>query len=226
MRYSIEGGSLPAVIIQLDSGETILSEAGGRTWSRGPVVTETKTEGGVGKSLGRMFAGESLFMSRYTAQGPAEIAFSSSFPGKIIARELQAGQSIVFQKRAFLCATYGVELAVHFQKKLGAGLFGGEGFIMQRVTGPGIVFLEVDGHCQEYDLMQGEQLTCDTGVLAIMDATCTMDVQMVKGAKNMLLGGEGLFDTIITGPGKVHLQTMTIAKLAKQMVPFLPSKTK
>lgn len=224
MRYSIEGGSLPAVIIQLDSGETILSEAGGRTWSRGPVVTETKTEGGVGKSLGRMFAGESLFMSRYTAQGPAEIAFSSSFPGKIIARELQAGQSIVFQKRAFLCATYGVELAVHFQKKLGAGLFGGEGFIMQRVTGPGIVFLEVDGHCQEYDLMQGEQLTCDTGVLAIMDATCTMDVQMVKGVKNMLLGGEGLFDTIITGPGKVHLQTMTIAKLAKLMIPFLPLK--
>lgn len=226
MRYSIEGGSLPAVIIQLDSGETILSEAGGRTWSRGPIATEAKAEGGVGKSLGRMFAGESLFMSRYTAQGPAEIAFSSSFPGKIIARELQAGQSIVFQKRAFLCATYGVELAVHFQKKLGAGLFGGEGFIMQRVTGPGIVFLEVDGHCQEYDLMQGEQLTCDTGVLAIMDATCTMDVQMVKGVKNMLLGGEGLFDTIITGPGKVHLQTMTIAKLAKQMVPFLPSKTK
>ena len=226
MRYSIEGGSLPAVIIQFESGETILSEVGGRTWSRGPVVTETKAEGGVGKSLGRMFAGESLFMSRYTAQGPAEIAFSSSFPGKIIARELLVGQSIVCQKRAFLCATYGVELAVHFQKKLGAGLFGGEGFIMQRVTGPGIVFLEVDGHCQEYDLMQGEQLTCDTGVLAIMDATCTMDVQMVKGVKNMLLGGEGLFDTIITGPGKVHLQTMTIAKLAKQMVPFLPSKTK
>ena len=226
MRYSIEGGSLPAVIIQLDPGEVIISESGGRTWSRGPIATEAKAEGGVGKSLGRMFAGESLFMSRYTAQGPAEIAFSSSFPGKIIARELLVGQSIVCQKRAFLCATYGVELAVHFQKKLGAGLFGGEGFIMQRVTGPGIVFLEVDGYCQEYDLMQGEQLTCDTGVLAIMDATCTMDVQMVKGVKNMLLGGEGLFDTIITGPGKVHLQTMTIAKLAKQMVPFLPSKTK
>ena len=226
MRYSIEGGSLPAVIIQLESGETILSEVGGRTWSRGPVVTETKAEGGVGKSIGRMFAGESLFMSRYTAQGPAEIAFSSSFPGKIIARELLVGQSIVCQKQAFLCATYGVELAVHFQKKLGAGLFGGEGFIMQRITGPGIVFLEVDGYCQEYDLVQGEQLTCDTGVLAIMDATCTMDVQMVKGAKNMLLGGEGLFDTVITGPGKVHLQTMTIPKLAKQMIPFLPLKTK
>ena len=158
MRYSIEGGSLPAVIIQLDPGEKLLSEVGGRTWSRGPVLTETKAEGGAGKALGRMFMGESLFMNTYTAQGPSEIVFSSSFPGRIIARELAPGQSIVCQKRAFLCATYGVELAVHFQKKLGAGLVGGEGFIMQRVTGPGLVFLEVDGFCQEYDLQPGEQI--------------------------------------------------------------------
>ena len=224
MRYSIEGGSLPAVIIQLDPGETIISESGGRTWSRGPITTESKAEGGVGKSLGRLISGESLFMSRYTAQGPAEIAFSSSFPGSIVARTLQPGESIICQKSAFLCATYGVELAVHFQKKLGAGIAGGEGFIMQRVTGPGMVFLEVDGYCQEYDLQPGEPLICDTGVLAIMDATCQMDVQMVKGVKNVLFGGEGLFDTVITGPGKVHLQTMTIAKLAKLMIPFLPFK--
>ena len=224
MKYSIEGGTLPAVLIQLDPGETILSEVGARTWSRGQVATETKAEGGVGKSIGRLLTGESLFMSRYTAQSPAEIAFSSSFPGSIVARELQAGQSIVCQKSAFLCATAGVELAVHFQKKLGAGLAGGEGFIMQRVTGPGVVFLEVDGYCQEYDLQPGEPLICDTGVLAIMDATCQMDVQMVKGVKNMLFGGEGLFDTVITGPGKVHLQTMTIAKLAKLMIPFMPFK--
>ena len=224
MRYSIEGGSLPAVILNLNPGEAILSEVGGRTWSRGPVLTETKAEGGAGKALGRMFMGESLFMNTYTAQGPSEIAFSSSFPGKIVARELAPGQSIVYQKRAFLCATYGVELAVHFQKKLGAGLVGGEGFIMQRITGPGLVFLEVDGYCQEYDLQPGEQLICDTGVLAIMDATCQMDVQMVKGVKNMLFGGEGLFDTVITGPGKVHLQTMTISKLANQMIPYLPLK--
>ncbi len=224
MRYSIEGGSLPAVIVQLDPGEKLLSEVGGRTWSRGPVLTETKAEGGAGKALGRMLMGESLFMNTYTAQGAAEIAFSSSFPGRIVARELAPGQSIVCQKRAFLCATYGVELAVHFQKKLGAGLVGGEGFIMQRVTGPGLVFLEVDGYCQEYDLMPGEQLICDTGVLAIMDATCQMDVQMVKGVKNMLLGGEGLFDTVITGPGKVFLQTMTISKLANQMIPYLQFK--
>lgn len=224
MNYSIEGGSLPAVIIQLGPGETILSEVGARTWSRGPVTTETKAEGGAGKALGRMFTGESLFMSRYTAQGPAEIAFSSSFPGRIVARELQPGQSIICQKSAFLCATHGVELAVHFQKKLGAGMVGGEGFIMQRITGPGMVFLEVDGYCQEYDLQPGEPLVCDTGVLAIMDATCQMDVQMVKGVKNMLLGGEGLFDTVITGPGKVYLQTMRIPAIAKLMAPYLASK--
>ena len=224
MRYSIVGNSLPAVIIQLDPGETILSEAGARTWSRGNVATENKAEGGLGKSLGRVFSGESLFMSRYTAQGPAELAFSSSFPGSIIARTLQPGESIICQKSAFLCATYGVELSVHFQKKLGAGLVGGEGFIMQRITGPGVVFIEVDGYCQEYDLQPGEPLICDTGVLAIMDESCQMDVQVVKGVKNVLFGGEGLFDTVITGPGKVYLQTMTIPKLAKLMVPYMPFK--
>ncbi len=224
MRYSIEGGSLPAVIIQLDPGESLISEAGGRSWSRGSITTEAKAEGGLGKTIGRMFSGESLFMSRYTAQAPSEIAFSSSFPGRIVARTLGAGESIICQKSAFLCATYGVELAVHFQKKLGAGFVGGEGFIMQRITGPGLVFLEVDGYCQEYDLVPGERLTCDTGVLAIMDATCQIDVQMVKGVKNALFGGEGLFDTVVTGPGKVYLQTMTIPKLAKLMAPYFPSK--
>ena len=224
MQYRIEGGSLPAVIINLNPGETILSEVGARTWSRGPIQLETKAEGGLGKSLGRMLSGDSLFMSRYTAQAPAEIAFSSSFPGRIVARELQAGESIICQKSAFLCATAGVELALHFQKKIGVVLVGGEGFIMQRVTGPGLVFLEIDGYCQEYDLQPGEPLICDTGVLAIMDATCEMNVQMVKGAKNMLFGGEGLFDTVITGPGKVYLQTMTISKLAKLMTPYLPIK--
>ena len=224
MRYSIVGDTLPAVLIQLDPGETILSEAGARTWSRGDVTTESKAEGGVGKSLGRLFTGESLFMSRYTAQGPAEIAFSSSFPGRIVARSLQPGESLICQKSAFMCAMLGVELAVHFQKKLGAGLVGGEGFIMQRVTGPGMVFLEVDGYCQEYDLQPGERIVCDTGVLALMDATCQMDVQMVKGVKNMLFGGEGMFDTVITGPGKVYLQTMTIGKLAQQMIPFMGKK--
>ena len=165
MQYRMEGGSLPAVIINLNPGETMISEAGGRTWSRGAVDSTVTTLGGAGKALGRMLMGESLFMNLYTAQEPAEIAFSSSFPGRIVARELGPGQSIICQKHAFLCATYGVELSMFFQKKLGTGLVGGEGFIMQKVTGPGLVFLEVDGYCQDYDLAPGERLVCDTGVL-------------------------------------------------------------
>ena len=223
MQYRIEGGSLPALIINLNPGETIISESGGRTWSRGPIVTETKG-GSAGKALGRLLSGESLFMSHYTAQGPAEIAFTSSFPGRIVARELKAGQSVICQKSAFLCATEGVELSAYVQKKVGAGLVGGEGFIMQKVTGPGMAFFEFDGYCPEDDLAAGEELTCDTGVLAMMDETCTMDVRMVKGAKNLLLGGEGLVDTVITGPGKVYLQTMTVAGLAKLIIPFIPEK--
>ena len=222
MKYSIEGGTLPVVIVQMDPGDTLIAEAGARTWSRGPVVTESKAEGGLGKSLGRMFSGESLFMSKYVAQGPAEIAFASSFPGRIMARVLQPGESIVCQKKAFLAGSYGVELAIHFQRKIGAGLFGGEGFIMQRVTGPGIVFIELDGHSVEYNLAPGEQIICDTGILALMDATCSVDIRTVSGVKNVLFGGEGLFDTVVTGPGKVILQTMTIGQLAKQLAPLLP----
>ncbi len=223
MEYTIKGGSLPAVIIQLEAGESIISQAGGRTWARGDVLTETKSEGGIGKSISRMFTGESPFLSRYTARSTSEIAFSSSFPGTIIERTLGKGESIIAQKTAFLCATEEIELSTHFQKKLGTGLFGGEGFIMQKITGPGIVFLEIDGYCQEYDLKAGERLVCDTGVLAAMYATCEMDIQRVKGVKNVLFGGEGLFDTVVTGPGKVYLQTMTIPKLAQLIIPYIPT---
>lgn len=222
MRYRIEGGSLPAVILNVEAGETIISEAGGRTWSRGPILTETTSYGGAKKAFGRIFSGESLFMSRYTAQGSAEIAFSSSFPGRILVRELSAGESIICQKSSFLCGMGHLELSVHLRKKLRAGFFGGEGFIMQRITGPGIVFLELDGYTPEYDLAPGEVLTCDTGTLAVMDDTCTMDIRLVKGVKNAIFGGEGLFDTVITGPGKVYLQTMTIEKLANLMQPYFP----
>ncbi|MBO4903105.1 MAG: AIM24 family protein [Lachnospiraceae bacterium] len=224
MQYSIEGGSLPALIISLEPGEKLISEVGGRTWSRGNVLTETTSNGGAGKALGRMLTGESLFMSTYTAQGPSEIAFTSSFPGRIVGRELQPGECIIAQKSAFLCATAGVNLSVHVNKKMGAGLAGGEGFLMQKLTGPGMVFFEIDGYCKEYKLQPGEQIVCDTGVLALMDGTVTMDVQSVKGLKNKLLGGEGLFDTVLTGPGSVFLQTMTIEKIAKLMIPFIPKK--
>ncbi len=223
MKYSIEGGALPIVICQLEPGEAMVSEAGGRTWMRGNISTETSSEGGAKKMLGRMFSGESLFMSRYVAQSAGEIAFASSFPGSIIPIELAPGQSIICQKKAFMAATAGVKLSIHFQNRVGKGLFGGEGFIMEKVTGPGMVFLEIDGHCTQYTLVAGERIVCDTGVVAIMDETCSMDVQMVKGVKNVLFGGEGLMDTVVTGPGKVWLQSMTIANLAGLIIPFIPS---
>lgn len=213
MRYSIVGDNLPALIMQLEPNETIVSQVGGRTWSRGQIKTETKG-GSLGKALGRMISGESLFLSYYTAQSQAEIAFTSTFPGQIVARTLRPGESVICQKSAFLCATADVTLSVHLQKKIGAGFFGGEGFIMQKVTGPGIAFFELDGYCPEYTLQPGEQIVCDTGVVALMDETCTMTVQMVQGFKNIVLGGEGLMDTVVTGPGKVMLQTMSAAKLA------------
>ena len=225
MRYSLEGGNLPVALLQLEPGETVLSQTGGRSWILGDVTTETKAEGGLGKSLGRMFTGESLFMTRYTANGPAEIGFASSFPGKILVKELAAGESILCQKSAFLCGAGNLELSIHFKKKLGVGVFGGEGFIMQRITGPGLVFLEVDGHCKEYVLQPGERLVCDTGVLAAMEETCTMDVQAVSGAKNILFGGEGFVDTVVTGPGKVWLQSMTVAKLASLIAPYIVTKS-
>ncbi|NLY09487.1 MAG: AIM24 family protein [Tissierellia bacterium] len=224
MNYSIEGGALPVLRVFLEPGETMISESGGRAWAKGPILTEASSEGGAKKALGRMFSGESLFMSKYTAQGPAEIAFTSSFPGRILAMELGPGQSIIAQKSAFLCGTYGINLSMFFQKKLGAGLVGGEGFVMQKITGPGLVFLEIDGYCVEYDLAPGEQIVADTGVLAVMEETCSMDVQMVKGMKNVLFGSEGLFDTVITGPGKVYLQSMTMPNIAKLIGEFIPSK--
>lgn len=224
MNYSIEGGALPVLRVFLEPGEIMISESGGRAWAKGPILTEASSEGGAKKALGRMFSGESLFMSKYTAQGPAEIAFTSSFPGRILAMELGPGQSIIAQKSAFLCGTYGINLSMFFQKKLGAGLVGGEGFVMQKITGPGLVFLEIDGYCVEYDLAPGEQIVADTGVLAVMEETCSMDVQMVKGMKNVLFGSEGLFDTVITGPGKVYLQSMTMPNIAKLIGEFIPSK--
>ncbi|MBQ4347020.1 MAG: TIGR00266 family protein [Firmicutes bacterium] len=222
MTYEIIGGSLPVVVCKLNAGEQMISESGGRTWARGNVLTETVSGGGAKKVFGRMFSGESLFLSKYTAQTPSEIAFASSYPGRIIPMELAAGQSVICQKRAFMGGTFGIELSVHFNKSLGKGLFGGEGFIMQKITGPGTIFLEIDGHGIEYDLAAGEKLVLDTGVLAIMEETCSMDIQMVKGVKNVLFGGEGLIDTVVTGPGKVYLQSMTIAQLASRLIPYLP----
>lgn len=224
MRYEIKGGNFPVVICNLENGEKMITEKGSMVWMSPNMQMETHG-GGLGKMFSKAFSGESMFQNHYTARGGAGmIAFGSSFPGEIRAITIGPGQEMILQKSAFLASEAGVNLSIHFSKKLGAGLFGGEGFIMQKVTGPGLVFFEFDGYCPEYDLAPGEKLVCDTGVVAMMDATCQLDIQMVKGLKNKLLGGEGLIDTVVTGPGKVYLQTMSLPRLAQLLTPLLPFK--
>lgn len=222
MKYNIQGEPMPVVICHLEPGESMITERGSMVWMSANMRMETGA-GGLGKALGRMFGGESLFQNTYTAEGgPGMIAFASSFPGAIRAVEITPNMPVIAQKSAFLAATPGVELSVHFQKKAGAGFFGGEGFIMQRLHGTGMAFVEIDGYVVEYELQAGQQLLVDTGYLAAMSGTCTMDIQTVKGVGNVLFGGEGLFNTVVTGPGKVYLQTMPISNVAGAIAAVLP----
>lgn len=224
MRYEILGETLPVVVCQLEGGEKMITEGGGMSWMSPNMLMETTTNGGLGKAFGRMFSGEKMFQNVYTAQGGnGMIAFASSFPGSIKAYEIGPGQEMVFQKSAFLAGEAGVELSVFFNKKFSSGLFGGEGFIMQKISGYGTVFAEFDGHIVEYELQPGQQIVVDTGHLAAMTATCKMEIKSVPGVKNMLFGGEGLFNTVISGPGKVWLQTMPISNVAGILRPYLPS---
>ena len=191
-------------------------------WMSPNMEMETKG-GGVGKMFSKMVSGESIFQNIYTAKGDGMIAFGSSFPGKILAIEVGHSTDLIVQKSAFLAGEEGVELSIHFNKKVGAGFFGGEGFIMQKVSGNGVVFIEIDGDLQEYELAPGQQLVVDSGYLAAMESSVTMDIQTVKGVKNKLLGGEGFFNTVLTGPGKVWLQTMPICNVATALSPYFPS---
>ena len=223
MTYSIVGGSLPGVICDLQPGETMITESGSMAWMTPNMKMETSA-GGLGKALGRMFSGESIFLNRYTAVGgPGQITFTSSFPGAIRAVEIAPGRELIVQKSGFLAATSGVNLSVHFQKRFGAGFFGGEGFIMQRLSGSGTAFIEIDGHACEYNLAAGQSMIVDTGYLAAMDATCSMEVVTVPGIKNALFGGEGIFNTVVKGPGKIILQTMPIVSVANRLRVYFPS---
>ncbi len=225
MKYNIQGEPMPVVICHLEAGESMITERGSMVWMSGNMRMETQT-GGLGKAFGRLFSGESIFQNTYTAVGgPGMIAFASSFPGTIRAVEITPSMPVIAQKSAFLAATPGVELSIHFQKKFGTGLFGGEGFIMQRLSGHGMAFLEIDGSAVEYSLAPGQQLIVDTGNLAMVDATCQIDIQTIKGAKNVLFGGEGLFNTVVTGPGRVVLQTMALPAFASALIPYLPTKS-
>ena len=224
MQYEIQGAPYPVAIINMNSGESVLCQSGAMVWMSPNMKMETKA-GGFGKAFSRLVSGESLFQNTYTAEGgPGMIAFSSTLPGDVLAIDLKPGQSIVAQKRAFLASAPTVSYEIFFQKKLGAGFFGGEGFIMQKFTGSGMLLLEIDGSTITYDLAPGQSMLIDTGNLAACDATCSIDIESVPGVKNALLGGEGLFNTRVTGPGKVWLQTMPISGMASALAAYLPNK--
>ena len=222
MRYEIKGGSFPVVVCQLENGEQMITESGSMVWMSPNMQMETRG-GGLGKMFAKAFSGESMFQNIYTARGAGMIAFGSSFPGQILPLTIAPGQDMILQKSAFLAAEPGVTLSTHFNRKLGTGLFGGEGFIMQRLSGSGVAFAEIDGALVEYDLQPGQQLVVDTGNVAGFTVGVRMEIQQVPGMKNKLLGGEGLFNTLLTGPGRVWLQTMPICNVAASIRPYIPT---
>ncbi|RHM59004.1 MULTISPECIES: TIGR00266 family protein [Coprobacillaceae] len=222
MKYTIEGGNLPVVICHLDQDESMICDSGAMAWMDPDIEMSTKG-GGFGKVLSRMISNETLFQNYYTAKKPGLIAFASSFPGQIKAVEISQDKEIIIQKSAFLASTSQVQTSLFYNKKFSTGLFGGEGFVMTKLSGTGTAFLEIDGSTVEYHLIAGQQMIIDTGYLAMMDATCTLDIQSVSGMKNKLLGGEGFFNTVVTGPGKIVLQTAPIPALARTLAPYFPS---
>lgn len=227
MKYEIKGTPLPVVICTLDTNETIKCESGGMSWMSPNMKMSTNAGGGIGKAFSRMFSGESMFQNTYTAQdGAGMIAFASSFPGEIIAMEVTPDKPVIAQKSAFLASSEGVDMAIHFQKKLGSGFFGGEGFIMQKFSGNGVVFLEIDGSVIEYNLAAGQSMLLDTGHLAIMENSVSIDIETVKGVGNVLFGGEGLFNTKVTGPGKIWVQTMPVSSVAGSLAPYFTTGNK
>ena len=222
MKYEIKGGAFPVVVCELTDGEQMITEKGSMVWMTPNMEMET-TGGGIGKMFSKAFSGESMFQNIYTARGAGMITFGSSFPGKILPLQIAPGREMIVQKNAFLASEAGVELSIHFNKKLGAGFFGGEGFIMQRLSGSGMAFIEIDGELIEYDLAPGQKMVIDTGNVAGFEPTVDIQIQQVPGLKNKLLGGEGLFNTTLTGPGKIWLQTMPISNVAMAIRPFIPT---
>jgi uncharacterized protein (TIGR00266 family) len=225
--YQIMGTTLQAVIIQLEPGQTVYSESGGMSWMSGNITYNTNTGGGgLGGMFKRAISGESLFIIDYTCSGGRGlVAFASEFPGKIVPLHLGPGQEVIAQKDSFMCAEKSVQMSIQFRRKLGAGFFGGEGFILQKLTGPGVAFVELDGEIVEYTLEPGQLLKVDTGHVAMFEPTVQFDIEMVRGFKNILFGGEGLFLATLRGPGRVWLQTMPAIKLAKRLIQYLPSSS-
>ena len=226
MDYEIIGEYLPSVAIFLDRGESIFTQSGAMSWMTNGMKMETTAKGGVLSSLLRTVTGESMFLATYTAQNDGEtINISSAFPGHILDVKLGGGHSIIAQKTAFLCAEPNVKLSPHVVKGVGSGFFGGEGFILQEISGNGMVFLEIDGDVINLDLRHGEKIKVSTGHVAAFESSVTYDVQMVGGVKNTFFGGEGVFHTTLTGPGQVWIQSIPLTKFAQSLSPLIsPTK--
>ena len=225
MRYEILGTFLQSLDVHLTKGESIYTESGGMAWMRGNIEMQTGTKGGLMAGLGRKLAGESLFMTTYTCHSDQGlVVFTPEAPGKVLDIQLQAGQSLICQKDAFMCAENSVKLEMHFRKKLGAGFFGGEGFILQKITGPGVAFLEIPGEVRECTLAAGEVMQIDPGHIALFEPTVKYDITRVKGMANILFSGEGLFLAKLAGPGKIWLQTLPLSNLAGKLSKYMPSK--
>ena len=224
MEYKITGGNLPVVRCTLEKGEAIYCESGGMSWMDNCFEMDTKT-GGTKTFFSKFLTQDKLLMNKYVAKEKGEIAFASCFPGSIGAMEISEGESVIAQDSSYLASFGDIRMSIYFQKKISSGLFGGKGFIMQKFTGDGVIFLEFDGSVAEYDLGPGEKKIVDTGYLVAMDGTCSIDVQAVKGIKNIVFGGEGLFNTVITGPGKVFIQSMPIDRTAAKMWSKMPKSS-
>lgn len=226
MRYEINGTTLQTLDIFLDSGESIFTESGGMAWMKGDVEMSTNTRGGLLKGLARSLSGESLFLTNYTSKaGQSMVTFTPEAPGSIVPVALGNGESRICQKDAFMVAQDSVSLEIHFRRKLGAGLFGGEGFILQKISGPGLAWVEIAGEVREYGLQAGETMQVDPGHIAMYEPSVNYDIQRVKGVKNMLFGGEGLFLASLTGPGRIWLQSLPLSNLASKLMQYMPIKS-
>ena len=223
VEYEIKGDNLPCVTIKMNLGDRIISESGAMSWRTNNIKMETTSNEGIEKVVSRILTSESLFQNIYTSLADNEkITFSSSFPGAILPIDIRPGKEIICQKSSFLAGTSGIDLAIHINKRVGVGLFNGEGFIMQRISGTGKVFIEIDGSIDEIVLGENEKMVISSGHLVMMDSTCSIDIESINGLKNIFFGGEGLFNTIITGPGRVVVQSMPISKTAHSIYRYLP----
>src|SRR5207249_6481990 len=224
LEYSIQGDNLQVARIQLKPGQEIFAEAGKMVYKTANVQWETRMSGGsIGEkilgALRRTVMGESVFLTYFRSDGPGEVGFAGNYPGKITVFDLEPGRSVLAQRDAFVLAETTVQLSLALVKKLGAGFFGGEGFILEKLTGPGKVFIHGGGDFVEFSLNMGETLQVNTGCIVAFDESVSYDIQMVGGIKTAIFGGEGLFLATLTGPGRVIVQSMTLEKLRRELAP-------